>query len=91
MRSEDDYKVSGLRVNEDAYREISEMNKKQKSQGYLLWNLRNHLASWIDLLKKDGINSKSLVREEMETKLEELDKYYDEWFRKREEENENNN
>lgn len=84
MRNEDDYKVSGLRVNEAAYREISEMNKTQKSQGYLLWNLRNHLASWIDLLKKDGVNSKSLVREEMEEKLKELDKYYDEQREKEE-------
>lgn len=84
MRNEDDYKVSGLRVNEAAYREISEMNKNQKSQGYLLWNLRNHLASWIGLLKKDGINSKSLVREEMEAKLKELDKYYDEQREKEE-------
>lgn len=82
VRNEDDFKISNENTQYVGVKKNTDLTQTQ-----WLFRVRNYMAQWFRLLNQEGINSKSIVKNEMKGTLDELD----EWFRKREEENENNN
>ncbi len=82
VRNEDDFKISNENTQ---YVDVKKNTDLTQSQW--LFRIRNYMTQWVRLLNQEGINSKSKVKNSMKEILDELD----EWFRKREEENENNN
>ncbi len=82
VRNEDDFKISNENTQ---YVDVKKNTDLTQSQW--LFRVRNYMAQWFRLLNQEGINSKSKVKNSMKEILDELD----EWFRKREEENESNN